>query len=199
MDFSLSSVEEISLLYEIGKGRVFHTELFQQDCSSAITDIDIVSSDLATNKNSTFDTLSLIHSVNKTAIASSVIWDAAASQIEVCQVVQLKESGMVIAEDKRVLTIDFDLSIDYAVYNADLAEETINAGNDTTSVESYVEACKCGGDDFVCNKDTLAPNDDLHICIRSVDSDVEIDYLEDMVCAPRRHAEMTSDERRYLT
>jgi len=51
---------------------------------------------------------------------------------------------MVIVEDKRVLTIDFDLTADFNFTN-DLGAGSIKQEAGSTNVDDYVMACKCGG------------------------------------------------------
>lgn len=55
----------------------------------------------------------------------------------------------------------------------------IRYGSSSVVVDSYVEACKCDGwETFNCNTDVLVPNSELVICIKSVSSDVKIDFLD---------------------
>ena len=93
----------------------------------------------------------------------------------------MKEGFFVIAEDKRVVTIDFDLSANFATNNSTLGPATINSGNSTTGVTNYIEAFKCNDVSLICNTDALVPSTDLVVCIKSVSSDLEIDYLDSMV------------------
>ena len=104
-----------------------------------------------------------------------------------CQVVRLiipangTDLKMVITEDKRVLAIDFDLSVDFQLDN-DLGAGSVGEGAGSTNVDSYVEACKCDGvQSFTCDSSPLLPNIELIICIKSVSPDVEIDILNSMV------------------
>ena len=165
--------------YEIGNGRQFDTLLFLKDCTTNVTDITInYTESLLTQMNANFSTVTLGYNIDKSMIANSSIWNATSSQIELCQVVQLKEGTMVIIEDIRQVTIDFDMLVDYQVTPIDLGAETTNAGNDTIDVSSYIEACKCAGVSFVCNTDTLVPNSELIVCIKSVSPDLLIDFLD---------------------
>ena len=170
--------------YEIGQGRQFDTLLFLKDCTTNVTDITInYTEPLLTQTSANFSTVTLGYNIDKSMIANSSIWNATSSQIELCQVVQLKEGTMVIIEDIRQVTIDFDMLVDYQVTPIDLGAETTNAGNDTIDVSSYIEACKCDGVSFVCNTAPLVPNSELIVCIKSVSSDVGIDFLDSMVSA----------------
>ena len=167
--------------YEVGKDQQYESLLFMKDCVSNVTDITVnYTEPVLTPKNTTFETLSLGYSIDKSMIANSTIWNATSSQIELCQVVQLKEGSMVIVEDIRQVTIDFDLLVDYEITNSTLGAASINAANDTTEVASYIEACTCDVS-FTCNNNALVPGVELIICIKSVSSDVEIDFLDRMV------------------
>ena len=60
--------------------------------------------------NNTFDEIKVMYNVNKTAIATSSVWNSTLKEIEVCQVIQLIEASttlgeMVIVEAKRVVSI----------------------------------------------------------------------------------------------
>jgi len=180
-DFSVNSVDELILTYYIGKDRQHNSLLFKKDCITNVTDITVNNTEpLLTPNNATFEMLTLGYSINKSMIANSTIWNATSSQIELCQVVQLKEGAMVIVEDIRQVTIDFDLLVDYEINNSTLGAATINAANDTTEVASYIEACTCDVS-FTCNTNALVPGAELIVCIKSVSPDVEIDFLDSMV------------------
>jgi len=186
-DFAVDSSDELIVDYEIGKDRAHETSLYEKDCSTNITDITVNSTKSYTNKDLTHDTLTVKHSFDKSMIANSTIWNSTTSEIEICQVVRLivpangTDEKMVISEDKRVVAIDFDLSVDFEINNITLGAATIESGSGTTDVTSYVEACKCGGiDSFNCTTDDLVPNSELFVCIKSKSTDVKIDSLESM-------------------
>ena len=184
-NFSVNSNEELVLNYEIGKGRQFDTLLFMKDCATNVTDISINYTEplLTPKMNINFSNFTLGYNIDKSMIANSSIWNATLSQIELCQVVQLKEGTLVITEDIRRVAIDFDLRVDYDINAIALGAETINAGNDTVDVSSYIEACKCDGVSFECNTNALVPNSELIVCIKSVSPDLVIDFLDVMVSA----------------
>ena len=55
---------------------------------------------------------------------------------------------------------------------------SLSSGSGQANVDSYVMACKCDDlDSFTCNNTPLAPNSILNVCIQSMDSDVEIAFL----------------------
>ena len=192
-DFSFDSVDELVMEYEIGKDRDFETILFAGDCETNISGIVITQTAPASariSKNVIHDSLSLSYTLDKSMITGSNIWNAtsASNQIELCQVVRLiipadgDDKKMVITEDNRKFTIDFDLSADFEIANSTLGAATINSGAGSANVTSYVEACKCDGTDFTCdNEDALIPNSELFVCIKSNSPDVEIESLQSMV------------------
>ena len=88
---------------------------------------------------------------------------------------------MVIVEDKQVLTIDPDISVDFQFDN-DLGAGSVGRGAGSTYIDSYVETCKCDGvQSFTYDSSTLLPNIELIVCTRSVYSDAEIDFLGSIV------------------
>ena len=134
------------------------------------------------------DVLTLSYSFDKAKIANSSVWNSNTSKIELCQMVQLTlsdpnddEPPMVIAQDMREISIDFNLTSNYEILGTNLDEAAINANNTTTDVSSYVEACKCNATSFNCNDDAFAPNDQLFLCIYSKSTDVGIADLKSMV------------------
>ena len=55
---------------------------------------------------------------------------------------------------------------------------SLSSGSGQANVDSYVMACKCDDlDSFTCNNTPLAPNSILNVCIQSMDTDVEIAFL----------------------
>ena len=181
----MDSDDELVVSYSIGKNRVYESDLLAKDCVSSITGVGITMVPSRPPKDATRDLLSLAYSIDKSTIADSNIWNDTSNKIEVCQVVQLvvpSRPRMVITEDKRKLNIDLDLSVDFAINDKDLGEAQIYSEDGSTNVTSYVESCKCGGvQDFSCNSSPLLPNNDLFVCIKSVSSDVTIDFLDSMV------------------
>ena len=88
--------------YEMGKDRQPEALLLEKDCATNVTGITINATDpVVTFKNANFSNLTLTYSIDKASIASSSIWNDALSQIELCQVLRLKEGDMVLEEDKR--------------------------------------------------------------------------------------------------
>ena len=100
-----------------------------------------------------------------------------------CQVVRLTlpDLGLVIQEDWRLLTVDFDLSADFTI-EANLTPASVGEGSGSTTVDDYINACKCdGAASFTCDSSPLLPNNELMVCVWSVSPDVQIDFLDSMV------------------
>ena len=184
-DFSASSDKELTFDYLIGKNRDYLSpSLYNEDCSTPVSGVTITqAAPSSASYDTSYDTLTLAYDFDKSTIAGSSIYDASSSELKVCQVVQLLEQGMVIAVDRHVATITFDLESDFTVQDPiDLLKETATAVAGAADVDSYVEAYKCGGLGVItANTASLAPNEDLFVCVRSTSSDVEIQSLDEMV------------------
>ena len=164
--------------------------MFQSDCTTAISDVSVSITNLGTTpKDESHDTLVLACDVDKANIAGSSIWNPATNKLELCVVVNLlmEDPRRVVVEDKRVLTIDFDLIADFNFTN-DLGAGSIKQGAGSTNVDDYVMACKCGGpESFTCDSSPLPPNDRLHVCVRSVEEEVEVATIDSMVSTCCEH------------
>jgi len=187
VDFGVSSVHELQFSYDITVLRAYEYYVFQSDCTTAISDVSVSITNLGTTpKDESHDTLVLACDVDKANIAGSSIWNPATNELELCVVVNLvllEEPRMVIVEDKRVLTIDFDLTADFNFTN-DLGAGSIKQGAGSTNVDDYVMACKCGGpESFACESSPLPPNSRLHVCVWSVEAEVGIAAIDSMVSA----------------
>lgn len=187
-NFAASSTEELVLEYIVSKNRQYETAVLQKDCSTNITDIQITLTDNLSNVDSTHSMLKLSYNFDKSSIATATsIWDSVNEKIELCQVVRLVEPAagpqpkMVVSEDRHVVSVDFDLSVDFEFDNAVQGAEAETDGA-TTDVNDYVKACKCNGAvPFVCNNDPLPPNEELHICIASSSSDIVVGSVTSMI------------------
>jgi len=86
--------------------------------------------------------------------------------------------NLVIAQEAQAYDPDFE---DPEIEVIEPPGPIISYGYGATDVNSYLEACRCdGAQSFTCNTDTLFPNGDLFICVKSVSSDVEVDFLDSM-------------------
>lgn len=88
-------------MFDIGAEPEYDTFLFQKDCVTEISDITINSTETvgSPDVSTSLKTLTLGYSIDKFAIASSSIWNSTLNQIELCQVVQLKDGGLVLKEE----------------------------------------------------------------------------------------------------
>mmetsp|Transcript_13753 Transcript_13753/g.20733 ORF Transcript_13753/g.20733 Transcript_13753/m.20733 type:complete len:128 (+) Transcript_13753:73-456(+) len=116
VDFSVKSVHELVVTYEIGLGRSYETEIFASDCSSPITGIAPIPTDERTPMGQHFELLRLDYDIDSSSIMGINIWNADVGQLEFPQVVRLVHTGengsssaLVITEDRRVLTINVNL------------------------------------------------------------------------------------------
>lgn len=183
-NFTMTSVDEITATYHVGSGRTYNTVLYQKGCKSKepITDIDITSTPSAQLFNSTFDTLTVSHSIDKSQIASSTqIWNSTSNKLEVCQVVELKEGNMVVITNEYELAIDFNLVVDYATGDATLQQAQTESDVVNTTVDDYISAFKCDGEDFGASNTAHLENTQLNICIESESTEVVIDKIQTMV------------------
>lgn len=183
-DFSVNSTHELQMSYDITVLRSYDYFVFESGCESEITDVSVTITDIGRDpKDASHDTLRLAIDVDKTNIAGSSIWNEDENQLELCVAVQLllDDPYMVVVEDKREMTIAFDMIADFNFTN-DLGAGSIESGSGSTNVDDYVRACKCGGpDSFACDSSPLPPNAQLHVCVWSLDTDVEIKTIDSMV------------------
>ena len=186
-DFSVESTTEVTFKYEISTGQHVVAKLYKKNCKTSIDPQDIIIESptplITTIDGKPSNQLTITHDFNKSQIAMSTIWNEKDSNIELCQVVQLKEGDMVITEDKRQVDIDFDLLVNYTVGNITLGAVTIKAGNDTVDLSSAITAYKCDGISLVCNGDALVPDKDLTVCIKETDPDFTTNSLDSLVSA----------------
>jgi len=177
-DFNNGSTDEITLKYEIGMGRNYQVDLFDKGCTEPITGTGIVTTSTTISKDANHDYLDVHLDLDKSTVASSNIWNQLSSKIEMCARLRLLSGSNVIKEDARDISIAFDYHIDFTSNEGSLREASLSSGSGTTTVDNYVQACTCNdADSFTCNTDTLGPNSLLNICVQSVSSDMEIDFL----------------------
>mmetsp|Transcript_47 Transcript_47/g.61 ORF Transcript_47/g.61 Transcript_47/m.61 type:complete len:377 (-) Transcript_47:113-1243(-) len=177
-DFNNNSTDEITLKYEIGMDRDFQVDLFDKGCTEPITGTTIVPTWTTVPKDSNHDYLDIHLDLDKSTITSSNIWNSLFSKIDMCARLRLFSGSNLIKEDARDISIAFDFQIDFTSNEGSLREASLSSGSSTTTVENYVQACTCDDESsFTCNTDTLGPNSLLNICVKSVSSDMEIDFL----------------------
>jgi hypothetical protein len=187
-DFSYNSTDELVLTYLMGQGHNFEYMLYAGSCNSPsnITDIAHQHKDtISSTTDKKMSNLTIEYSFNKSSIAESNIWNETSKSIEICQILQLtlkndRGQQMIITEDKRDISVDFDLTYNYEIQDVALEEAAINANETSTNVAGYIKSCKCTADSFTCDGRPLLPNDQLFLCIYSISVDVGIANLESM-------------------
>ncbi len=137
-DFGVGSVHEVSAIYDVSKTRSVAYDLYETDCETpvsigagAITALAASTAD----KDSTTETLTLDYDFDIPALAASSIWNSLEEEIELCQVVQLTEGAMVIAEDIRRLNIPIGFDVDFADLGVTLADQVIGDETQATDVD----------------------------------------------------------------
>jgi len=190
-NFGANSVEELELDYQVGRGRDVVHALYAGNCNPNTNPVAInglqynVTNTTGTPSNG-MEPLTLSYSFDKSSITGSNIWNKNETKIELCQVVQLTAEGrngrMVITEDLRNITVDFDMGVNFSIDgNVNLTGADINNEQQNTSLSEYVTAFKCNGLGTPKNTDPLAPNTELNVCIESASSSVQIDKIVNMV------------------
>lgn len=181
-DFSASSTDEFVLHYRIGKDRVFAADLYDKGCSIAV-DIPITTTPVRTSKDDDHDTLDIHLDLDKSAITSSNIWTAFSRKLEICVRLRLISATgtTVIKEHFQEISTSFDFAVDFDVDSALVSasmSQGISSQVDSAQVETYVEACKCDGTNFVCNDTPVASSsEEMWLCVRSLSSDMNIDSM----------------------
>ena len=104
------------------------------------------------------------------------------------QLVQERSEGgyLVIQEDIRNITIDFDLFANFTI-GVNLTGAAINEANDRADLEGYIDAYYCNGDDEKMKElqagTKLQPNEEMGIYIICGLTDIEIKEITLMVRA----------------
>jgi len=184
--YLIDSAEELVLNFEKGKGRDFDFQLYAGSCETkprVAIDMEYTKTNSTVNSDKpSMEGLIVKYDFNKTLLGGSNIWNKNTSMVELCQITQLiiPDPLMVITEDIRDIDIDFDMNVAFSI-GVGLAPATITAANDTTDLASYVEAYQCEGMGTSNLTADLAPNSELHLCIKSKSTDVEIQSLNTMV------------------
>jgi hypothetical protein len=180
-DFSNGSTDEVTLKYEIGLGRTYQIDLFDKGCIVPIEGTIIDTTPSTTSKDSNHDYLDVFLDLDKSTIATSNLWNPLSNKIEMCIRLQLLSGSNIIKEDIRDIDIAFDYQIDFSSNESSLQKASLSSGSSTTTVDNYVQACTCDNESsFTCHTDALGPNSLLNICVKSISSDMEIDYLNDL-------------------
>ena len=193
LNFEANSTQELVFMYNISSTREYEYELFEKDCSTKIVGNLITSnrSSTSTEHNSDLDDLSLFYDIDQSAISSSPIWNQTSQEMVMCLVVSLfsnEDVGkFIIAQDKHVITVGINSTVNFSFDNAFQYSAAGNASS-TADLYDYVEACKCTEDEtFVCDSSPLAPNEVFHVCVKSSSPDVRIRDVTQMVSDSTLH------------
>jgi len=154
---------------------------------SAVNAELVISNVTKTHYDNTTQKITVTHDINMTLLGNSSIYNATTNKLNVCQRVKLvlktdDSNMMTIMEDVREIEVDFNLDFNYSISEFALEAATIKQNKTETNVDNYIEAYKCNpGDNYSRDNNDHAPNTKIHLCIRSISSDVLIDKLESMV------------------
>ena len=186
-DFSNGSTNEVTLKYELGKGRSsYQVDVLNKGCANQIDGTTFTKTTSTAEKDpvdTNLDDLEILLDLNKSTITSSTIWNFLAQKIELCVRVQLLSgTGDIIKEDKRDIDILFDFNVNFTTQEpVNMQAASLSSGSSTTTVDNYVQACTCdGATSFTCNTNTLGPNSLLNICISSTSSDMNVNYIDNL-------------------
>jgi len=123
--------------------------------------------------------------IQKDTIANSNIIDG--NTLELCVRVGLTsdETGELKVIKKLETNVDIELLFDSnfeTVAEAQFGKISLESEEDDAQVGNYnIEACTCNDkESFACNTNVLGPDDFLNVCIKSVDTEVEINYLDSL-------------------
>ena len=180
-DFSVTGTDELVLHYEIGKDRVYDIALFDKGCVNPIEGINVTFVDTKTPFDDVHDKLDIALDVERSNIATSNLWNAFTNKFEMCLRLQLLSGDMVIKEDARDISILFEFAVDFAdIVGLGSVQKTSGIGS--TTVDSYVAACKCSDiSTFECDDNMLMPSQELYLCVRSTSPDINIDSLHSLM------------------
>jgi len=181
-DFSNGSTDEITLKYEIGAERSYQVDLFDKGCTDPITGTNIITTHVVTTKDATHDLLDVLLDLDKSTITTSNIWNPLSEKIEMCVRVQLLSGLSIIKEEARDIDIKINFDVDFTTVNSvDLNQASVTLGSGSTEVDSYVQACTCDdASSFTCNTDSIGPNSNLNICIKSLSDDMNVHYVNSL-------------------
>jgi hypothetical protein len=190
-NFSAFSHNELTLEYLFSKTREVQVDALQMKrCEEKVSvnnpGLIVASNSTKTDStNTTSKKLIITHDIDTSLLGNSSIYNATTKKLSVCQRVKLvlktDDFNMTIMEDVRDIEVDFDLDFNYTT-DTTLKEATIEGNETKTNVNNYIEAYKCNPDaNYAPDNSPLAPNTRLHLCIRSLSSDVLIDNLESMI------------------
>eukprot|EP00574_Skeletonema_japonicum_P005926 CAMPEP_0201714762 /NCGR_PEP_ID=MMETSP0593-20130828/1097_1 /ASSEMBLY_ACC=CAM_ASM_000672 /TAXON_ID=267983 /ORGANISM="Skeletonema japonicum, Strain CCMP2506" /LENGTH=493 /DNA_ID=CAMNT_0048204065 /DNA_START=80 /DNA_END=1561 /DNA_ORIENTATION=- len=185
-NFTKDSGDEIILKYKIGKGRNHKITVLKKGCKDAIYTANVISKS-STSPNaddSTLENLEVSLDVKKNTIVGSNIWDSTNQIVELCVRVELLSSTTENVIKKLERNFGIKLLFDTAfqtIADAKFGQIFLESEQTDAQVENYIKACTCDSkESFGCNQNVLGPNDFLNLCIKSVDKEMEINYLDSL-------------------
>jgi len=183
-DFDNGATNEITLKYEIGKGRdEYQVDFFNENCIAPITGNTVSTVVSTSSKDTNHHTLEILMDLNKQKITSSNIWNSMSSGLKFCVRVKLLSGDTVINEDTRNFDVDFDFKANFdANEEVNFQQENIASESSTATVNNYIEACTCyNATSFECNSNAISASDILNICIKSLSDDMQINNIESLL------------------
>ena len=184
-NFDKGSANEITLNYKIGKNREYNVLVLTKGCKEEIDEgviINQTSSISDIEDDSSNSELQVSVDIEKNAIVGSNAWID--EMVKLCVSLQLISGANVMKELKRDIEVDLNFKNEFET-EADANFTQISLGSNATSsaVDDYINACTCDGNNepFQCNTNSLGVNDWLNVCVESLDTEMEIDYLDSLM------------------
>ena len=184
-NFDKGSADEITLNYKIGKNREYNVLVLTKGCKEEIDEgviINQTSSISDIEDDSSNSELQVSVDIEKNAIVGSNAWID--EMVKLCVSLQLISGANVMKELKRDIEVDLNFKNEFET-EADANFTQISLGSNATSsaVDDYINACTCDGNNepFQCNTNSLGVNDWLNVCVESLDTEMEIDYLDSLM------------------
>lgn len=183
-NFTRDVDDELTLMYNIGKGREFDVKYLtncQDDVAEAIN-VTFTASNSTNSVDASLDELELALDIKKDSIYGSNIWDADAKTLELCVRVELLSGETVMKKLERNIKVELDFESNFqTVADAKFDEISLLSNETEAAVEKYVEACTCdSGSSFTCNTNSLGLNDFINVCVWSAATEMEINYLDSL-------------------
>ena len=184
-NFDKGSADEITLNYKIGKNREYNVLVLTKGCKEEIDEgviINQTSSISDIEDDSSNSELQVSVDIEKNAIVGSNAWID--EMVKLCVSLQLISGANVMKELKRDIEVYLNFKNEFET-EADANFTQISLGSNATSsaVDDYINACTCDGNNepFQCNTNSLGVNDWLNVCVESLDTEMEIDYLDSLM------------------
>ncbi len=187
-NFTNGSGSEVTLKYKIGAGRKFEFAVLKKGCKEAVDDTAVIIPTNSTSPNEndpSLANLSVFLDVEKDTIVDSNIWNGDTNSLVFCLSLWLlsSSSGEVIKKLERDIEVNLDFENDFkTIENATFSAISLLSNETDAAVENYITACTCNGFNtpFNCNTNSLGVDDYLNVCVESLDTEMEINYLDSL-------------------